>query len=97
MNYYSNQRAAVFPSDEAGPLCISHQKCACVRIVKSFTSDAIAEIMEDSYIFSEKFMEGLRRVGQGSQFWYRSRFDPLTVNEYRMIVEYESKVDLDDQ
>lgn len=61
------------------------------------TSDAIAEIMEDSYIFSEKFMEGLRRVGPGSQFWYRSRFDPLTVNEYRMIVEYESKVDLDDQ
>ena len=53
--------------------------------------------MEDSYIFSEMFMEGLRRVGPGSQVWYRSRFDPLTVNEYRMIVEYESKVDLDEQ
>ena len=71
--------------------------CMCLNRKVIKTSDGIEETMEDSYIFSEKFMEGLRRVGLGSQFWYRSRFDPLTVNEYMMIVEYESKVDLDEQ
>ena len=40
--------------------------------------------MSESYLWSKEFQEGMKKVGPGSKFWYRSRFDPLTQEEYEM-------------
>ena len=52
---------------------------------------AIGEEMSDSYLWSVEFQKGIEKVGPGSKFWYRSRFDPLTAEEYEMIYDYENR------
>lgn len=47
--------------------------------------------MSDSYLWSVEFQKGIEKVGPGSKFWYRSRFDPLTAEEYEMIYDYENR------
>ena len=52
---------------------------------------AIGVTMSESYLWSKEFQEGMKKVGPGSKFWYRSRFDPLTQDEYEMICELEDR------
>ena len=47
--------------------------------------------MTDSFLQSEEFRQNLKKIGPGSKFWYRSRFDPLTQKEYEMIYEFENR------
>lgn len=49
------------------------------------------EDMSESYIWSDEFQEGMKKVGPGSKFWYRCRFDPLTAEEYELLYEYENR------
>lgn len=42
-----------------------------------------------SFFDSVQFREGLKKVGPGAKFFYRSKYDPLTDEEYRIICEYE--------
>ncbi len=51
----------------------------------------ISATMSESYLWSKEFQEGMKKVGPGSKFWYRSRFDPLTQEEYEMICELEDR------
>ena len=51
----------------------------------------IGVTMSESYLWSKEFQEGMKKVDPGSKFWYRSRFDPLTQEEYEMICELEDK------
>ena len=51
----------------------------------------ICATMSESYLWSKEFQEGMKKVGPGSKFWYRSRFDPLTQEEYEMICELEDR------
>lgn len=47
--------------------------------------------MTDSFLQSEEFRQNLKKIGPESKFWYRSRFDPLTQEEYEMICELEDR------
>ena len=51
----------------------------------------ISATMSESYLWSKEFQEGMKKVGPGSKFWYRSRFDPLTQKEYEIIYEFENR------
>ena len=46
-----------------------------------------------SYFDSEKFQNGLKKVGKGAPFYYRSRFDPLSEEEYRYLLKMEKGKD----
>ncbi|QHK17137.1 hypothetical protein JS82_02985 [Methanomassiliicoccaceae archaeon DOK] len=41
--------------------------------------------MTDSFLQSEEFRESLKKISPDSKFWYRSRLDPLTEEEYRAL------------
>ena len=45
----------------------------------------------EPYILSEEFKEGLAKVGPNSRFWYRSKLDPLTDEEYRLLCERDEE------
>ena len=40
-----------------------------------------------SFFMSEECQESLRKVGRGSKFYYRSKYDPLTDEEYDILLE----------
>lgn len=46
--------------------------------------DAVFEVI-GSFLQSEEFRENLKKIGPDSKFWYRSRLDPLTEEEYRAL------------
>ena len=41
--------------------------------------------MTGSFLQSAEFKENLKKIGPDSKFWYRSRLDPLTEEEYRAL------------
>jgi len=44
-----------------------------------------------SFFMSEKCQESLRKVGRGSKFYYRSKYDPLTDEEFDILAEAEKE------
>ena len=45
----------------------------------------------EPYILSKEFKEGLAKVGPNSRFWYRSKLDPLTDEEYKLLCERDEE------
>lgn len=41
--------------------------------------------LTSSFLQSAEFKENLKKIGPDSKFWYRSRLDPLTEEEYRAL------------
>lgn len=39
--------------------------------------------MTDSFLQSEEFRQNLKKIGPESKFWYKSKLDPLSDEEYR--------------
>ncbi len=48
----------------------------------------------ESYLDSEKFKEGVKKVGPGSKFWYRCRYDPVPTSAVKK--SYLSKLKHDE-
>jgi len=47
--------------------------------------------MEDSFLDSEQYREALKKSWVGSKFTYRSKFDPLTDEEYKLLHDLEER------
>ena len=43
----------------------------------TFPQDGLEGYIMESYILSEEFLEKMSKVGEGSKFSYRSKFDPV--------------------
>ena len=67
------------------------QTAYCINPIYSQDVNRAGGKMSKSYLWSKEFQSGMRKVGPGSKFWYRSKFDPLTQEEYEMICELEDR------
>lgn len=44
-----------------------------------------------SFFHSQQFKDGLKKVGPNSRFWYRSKLDPLTDEEYELLCKLDEE------
>lgn len=45
--------------------------------------------LTESFLQSKEFRENLKKIGPDSKFWYRSRLDPLTEDEYETLCKMD--------